>query len=40
MTFFLGVLTGLVIGLLLAFTPVGDAIFHLRIFLAWARGKE
>lgn len=40
MTFFLGVLTGLVIGLALAFTPLGDAIFQLRYFLAWIRGKE
>ena len=40
MTFLWGFLAGLIVGLILAFTPIGDAIFQLRYFLAWVRGKE
>lgn len=40
MTFVWGVLTGLVIGLVLAFTPLGAGLFQLRLLLDWLRGKE
>lgn len=39
MTFWWGVVTGLAIAIVLAFTPIGTALFQLRIFLAWARGR-